>query len=124
MGRIAGGNLFPATIMTIWVTGLISTIVNNVPFTAAVLPIAAFLTTSIPGAENNVLYWALAAGICFGGNATTIGAPANIVATGVADRAGYPISFARFLRVGVPATLATMLVATIWIMVRYLWLGF
>jgi len=119
IGHIAGDNLVLAIILILWVSGMASAIVSNIPFTAAALPIAAFLTTAVPGAENNVLYWALAVGVCFGGNATSIGAAANIVTAGVADRAGYHLSFPRFLRVGVPATFVTILVAMIWILIRY-----
>ncbi len=119
IGHIAGDNLVLAIILILWVSGVASAIVSNIPFTAAALPIAVFLSTTIPGAENNVLYWALAVGVCFGGNATSIGAAANIVTGGVADRAGYHLSFPRFLRVGVPTTLVTILVAMIWILIRY-----
>lgn len=119
IGRIAGDSLVLAIILILWVSGVASAIVSNIPFTAAALPIAAFLTTTVPGAGNNVLYWALAVGVCFGGNATSIGAAANIVTAGVADRAGYHLSFPHFLRVGMPATLVTILVAMIWILIRY-----
>jgi Na+/H+ antiporter NhaD/arsenite permease-like protein len=119
IGALAGGNLLLATILIIWVAGGASAIVNNIPLTTAALPIAAFLTATIPGAGNNVLYWALAVGVCLGGNATSIGAAANMVTAGMADRAGYHLSFGHFLRVGLPTTFVTILVAMVWILIRY-----
>jgi len=119
IGDIAGGNLALATLLMLWVAGVASSVVDNIPFTAAALPIAAFLSRTIPGAENNVLYWALAVGACFGGNGTVIASAPNIVTAGMADRAGYHLSFSHFLRVGAPATFVTILVAMIWILIRY-----
>lgn len=119
IGAIAGENLVLATLLMLWVAGVASSVVDNIPFTAAALPIAAFLSRTIPGAENNVIYWALAVGACFGGNGTVIASAPNIVTAGMADRAGYHLSFSHFLRVGVPTTFVTILVATIWILIRY-----
>lgn len=119
ISTIARGNLGLATILMVGVAGLASSIVDNIPFTAAALPIAAFLSRTIPGAENNVLYWALAVGACFGGNGTVIASAPNIVTAGMADRAGYHLSFGHFLRVGLPTTFVTILVAMVWILIRY-----
>ena len=122
--QIAHGNLLLATILIIWVSAAASAIVANIPFTAAIIPVTVFLSTQIPGADNNILYWALALGAGLGGNATYIGSAPNIVAVGIMDRAGYRVKFADFSRVGVPITIGTLLVSTIWILVRYIWIGF
>jgi Na+/H+ antiporter NhaD/arsenite permease-like protein len=124
VSQFAGGNLLLATLVIIWVSAIASAIVANIPFAAAFVPVAVFLTQSLPGAENNVLYWALALGTCLGGNATYIGAAPNVVAAGILDRAGYRISFKDFSRVGVPVTFVTILIPTIWIIIRYFWIGF
>jgi len=71
-------------------------------------------------AGDDAYWWALALGACFGGNMTIIAAAANVAAAGMAARAGHPISFMAFLRVGVPATLGTMLLVTAYIGLRYL----
>jgi Na+/H+ antiporter NhaD/arsenite permease-like protein len=107
---MAGENLLLATLLMIWVS--------------AIVPVAVFLTQTIPGSENNVLYWALALGAGLGGNATYIGSAPNIVAAGILDRAGYRLKFSDFSRVGVPVTFVTILVPTLWIMARYFWLKF
>jgi len=86
--------------------------------------VTVFLTQTIPGAENNVLYWALSLGACLGGNATYIGSAPNIIAMGILDRAGYRLKFSEFSRVGVPITIVTVLVPMLWIFVRYFWLIF
>jgi len=75
-----------------------SAFVDNIPFTATMLPIVAYLSKVIPGAESNVLWWALAFGACFGGNGTLIGASANLVTIGIAESAGYKISFFGFMK--------------------------
>jgi Na+/H+ antiporter NhaD/arsenite permease-like protein len=121
---ISGGDLLVAALAIIWFSALASAIVNNIPFTTAVLPIAAFLTRTIPGATNNVLYWSLSVGANLGGNATYIGSAPNVVGVGFMDRAGYRVTFANWLRVGVPITFATILVSTVWLVVRYFWLKF
>lgn len=122
--QVAGGNLLLATVLIIWVSAAASAIVANIPFTAAIIPVTVFLTTQIPGADNNILYWALALGAGLGGNATYIGSAPNIVAVGILDRAGYRLKFADFSRIGVPITVGTLLISTIWILVRYIWVGF
>ena len=120
----AGTNLFVASQAVIWLSAIASAIVNNIPFTTAALPIAAFLTRTIPGAGNNVLYWSLSLGANMGGNATYIGSAPNVVAVGVLDRAGYRVTFVDWLKVGIPVTFATVLVPTIWLWIRYFWLKF
>jgi Na+/H+ antiporter NhaD/arsenite permease-like protein len=122
--RMAGESLLLAALLITWVSAIASAIVANIPFTAAIVPVAVYLTQTLPGAENNVLYWALALGAGLGGNATYIGSAPNIVAAGIMDRAGYRLKFQDFSRVGVPVTFVTLLVPTLWILVRYFWLKF
>jgi Na+/H+ antiporter NhaD/arsenite permease-like protein len=119
IARWAQGDLTVATVLMTWVPGVASALVANIPFTVAALPIADFLTASIPGADNLVLYWALILGADLGGNATILGSAPNIVAVGLLAQAGYRLSFGRFMRDGVPVTLVTLAVATIWLLVRY-----
>ena len=121
---LAGDSLLLATLLIIWVTAIASAVVANIPFTAAIVPVTVFLTQTLPGAENNVLYWALALGAGLGGNATYIGSAPNIVAAGILDRAGFRLRFGDFSHVGIPVTFVTILVPTLWILVRYFWLKF
>jgi Na+/H+ antiporter NhaD/arsenite permease-like protein len=119
IGDLAGDSLTIATILMVWIPGIASGIVANIPFTVAALPIADYLTATIPGAENGVLYWALILGADLGGNSTYLGSAPNIVAVGLLAQAGYRLSFGRFMRDGVPVTLVTLVLATLWLLIRY-----
>jgi Na+/H+ antiporter NhaD/arsenite permease-like protein len=116
---LAGDSLTLATLLMIWVPGIASGIVANIPFTVAALPIADHLSATIPGAENLILYWALILGADLGGNATYLGSAPNFVAVGLLAQAGYRLSFGRFMRDGIVVTIATLLLATAWLLIRY-----
>jgi Na+/H+ antiporter NhaD/arsenite permease-like protein len=74
----------------------------------------------VPGAHSKVLFYCLSVGSAIGGNGSLIGASANMVTAGIADGAGYPITYVYFLKKGFPALLITVGLATIWLLVRYL----
>jgi len=124
VASIAGDNLILATTLVIWVSTVASAVVANIPFTSAIVPVTVFLTQTIPGAENNVFYWALALGAGLGGNATYIGSAPNMVAVGILERAGYRIKFGDFSKVGIPVTIVTVFIPMLWIFIRYFWLKF
>jgi Na+/H+ antiporter NhaD/arsenite permease-like protein len=117
--NVCQGNLTIAVLIILWVAGIASAIVDNIPFTATMLPITAFLGTTIPGAETGVLWWALALGACFGGNGTIIGASANVVTVGIAEKAGYKISFYQYLKEAAPITIVSLIFASVFLLVRY-----
>jgi len=96
--KTAGGNFFLAVLLVLWVSALASCLLETIAFTAAMLPIVAHLSAILPGAETGVLWWALALGACLGGNGTMIGASANVVTVGLAEKAGYHISFMDYLK--------------------------
>jgi len=116
---VCQGNLTIAVLIILWVAGIASAIVDNIPFTATMLPITAFLTKTIPGAETGVLWWALALGACFGGNGTIIGASANVVTTGIAERAGHKISFYNYLKEAAPITIVSLILASVFLLLSY-----
>ncbi len=92
-------------------------LIDNIPITATMLPVVAYLTRTVPGASGGILYWALALGACFGGNGTIVGASANIITAGLAERAGYSVTFGQFVRKGLPVTIMSLGVATVWLLV-------
>jgi Na+/H+ antiporter NhaD/arsenite permease-like protein len=100
-----------------WASAIGSGIVDNIPFTATMIPVVEDLQG---GSGDDAYWWALAIGACFGGNATLVAAAANVAAAGLAERAGRPIGFMTFLKVGLPATLLSMVIATGYIAIRYL----
>jgi Na+/H+ antiporter NhaD/arsenite permease-like protein len=112
-----GGDRSAELLGIMWVSAIGSGIVDNIPFTATMIPVVEQLQG---GSDDNAYWWALSLGACFGGNFTLIAAAANVAAAGMAERAGRPIGFMTFLKVGVPATLVSMLLATGYVAVRYL----
>lgn len=119
IGKMVGENLTLAMILIIWLGGILSTIVANIPFTAAMLPVIGFLTATIPGAESKVLFYCLSVGSAMGGNGSLIGASANLVTAGISERAGYTISYLYFLKKGFPALIITLTIATVWLLIRF-----
>ena len=101
-----------------WTSAFASGVVDNIPFTATMIPVVEQLQGGDSG--DDAYWWALALGACFGGNATLIAAAANVAAAGMAERSGRPIGFVEFLRVGIPVTLLSMVLATGYIAIRYL----
>ena len=104
-----------AVLIVLWVSAILSAIVDNIPFTATMLPIVAYLTHSIPGINQTVLWWALSLGACLGGNGTLIGASANVVTAGMAEKAGYPVSFNHYMKVAFVPMLITVSLAMVWL---------
>ena len=120
LAGLVGDNLLLAMLVVIWSGALLSTVIANIPFTAAMLPVIGFLTGTVPGAESKALYYCLSVGSAMGGNGSLIGASANMVTAGIAERAGYPISYGYFLRKGFPALLITVGLSTGWLLLRFL----
>jgi Na+/H+ antiporter NhaD/arsenite permease-like protein len=117
---LAGESIARATLLVTWVAGIASGIVANIPFTVAALPVIDLLSANLPGAaESKVLDWALILGADLGGNSTYLGSAPNIVAIGLLAQAGYRLSFKRYMRDGVPVTIITLIIASIWLLLRY-----
>ena len=103
-------------------SAIISGIVDNIPFTMAMAYVLADFSKEV-SFNTEPLWWALALGACLGGNLTIIGASANVVASGLSAREGYPISFIDFLKTGTPVTIITVVVALLLLYIRYLIMG-
>jgi len=116
-GSGAGSVLLLIVIM-VWVSGIVSSIMDNVVLVAAFLPIVASLTDSIGG--NTVLYWALLAGGCYGGNITMVGSTANIVSLGILEkRAKYHMTFRKWIFIGLWGGFLPMAVATVMLLLFF-----
>jgi Na+/H+ antiporter NhaD/arsenite permease-like protein len=114
LADVTGDSNVTKGLAILWGSAAGSALVDNIPFTAAMIPVVEELQA---GEEfDDGLWWSLALGACFGGNATAIAAAANVAATGVLDRAGNPISFARFAAVGVPVTFLSLLIASVYLL--------
>jgi len=114
---VSRGNLTIAVVMVLWVSAIASAFIDNIPFTATMLPIVAFLNTTIPGAETGILWWSLALGACLGGNGTMIGASANVVTVGLAEKAGYHISFLAYIKACFVPMLITVALANAFLII-------
>jgi Na+/H+ antiporter NhaD/arsenite permease-like protein len=116
--RATGGDPTVTTIGLIWFSGIASAIIDNIPYTATMIPVVERMGEA--GLPLEPLWWALALGACLGGNATIIGASANVVVANVAARADRPISFGTFFRYGAIVTVVTLAISSVYVFVRYL----
>lgn len=116
---VTGGDRTAELLGITWVAALGSGVVDNIPFTTAMVPVVKDLQQAAGAGGDDAYWWALALGACFGGNATIIAAAANVAAAGMAEKAGTPIGFLSFLRVGLPATLLSVALASAYIAIRY-----
>jgi Na+/H+ antiporter NhaD/arsenite permease-like protein len=114
---ITGGALGATAFLVLWASTILSGVIDNIPYTATMIPVVEDLSQ---GHDSDVLWWALAIGADFGGNLTIIGASANVILASMAEREGHPITFGAFLRHGLPVTIGTVLISTVYIWVRYL----
>jgi Na+/H+ antiporter NhaD/arsenite permease-like protein len=116
--ELTNGDATVTTLGLIWLSGIASAIVDNIPYTATMIPVVRELgATGIP---IEPLWWSLALGACLGGNATIVGASANVVVANLAGKAGHAISFGSFLRYGLLVTTMSLAVATLYVFARYL----
>jgi Na+/H+ antiporter NhaD/arsenite permease-like protein len=110
----SGGSRTAEALVILWGAAAGSAVVDNIPFTAAMIPVVDELQSD---GFDDAAWWALALGACFGGNATLIAAAANVAAVSALSRAGTTISFLRFLAVGLPVTLVSLVIATVYLLV-------
>ncbi len=115
--RLTGGSLSLTSMLLLWFSAFASGIVDNIPYTATMIPVVENLGKSMPIMP---LWWSLALGACLGGNITLVGAAANVVVANLAEKSGHPISFKRFLGYGLTTTLMSLVLATAYVWLRYL----
>jgi Na+/H+ antiporter NhaD/arsenite permease-like protein len=117
---VIDGRLFYASMLLLWISAGLSAIVDNIPYVATMAPVVSELVAHAPaGSDPTVLWWALALGADLGGNATAVGASANVVVVGIAKRNGYPIGFWEFARYGAVVAAVSLLVCVPYIWLRY-----
>jgi Na+/H+ antiporter NhaD/arsenite permease-like protein len=118
--RATGGDALVATMLILFVSAILSGIIDNIPYVAAMSPIVLQLSEGIADpVQADALWWSLAIGADFGGNLTAIGASANVVILGIAKRSGYPITFWEFTKTGAIVTVVTILLAAPYLWLRY-----
>lgn len=121
IAELARANLLAASLILLWGAAIISAVVDNIPFTIAVIPL--LLQLEALGVEATPLWWALALGAGFGGNGTPIGATANIITVNLSAKTHTPITTLLWLRVGLPVMLVTCLVASLAFVIFFGWMS-
>jgi len=117
----SGGHEWAAAMLTLWPAGVMSSVVNQIPYSAAMIPVVEQVNAELSlGTSGSPLWWALALGVGFGANLTPVGAAANVLVLNTAERAGYKISFLEFVKFGGLATLMSLVLATVYLWLRYL----
>ncbi len=122
LSDLSGGEKSAATMLVLWSSAFLSGVVGNIPLTTAMIPVVeeVSLEQGLDGGSSNPLWWALALGAGLGANLTVVAAAANVYVLGIAERAGYRITFFQFLRYGVLVTMTSLVVATGYLWLRYL----
>jgi Na+/H+ antiporter NhaD/arsenite permease-like protein len=119
MAELAAGSETTATMLILWPSALFSSVVNQIPYTTAMVPIVREMGANV-GQSDNVLWWALSLGACMGANLTLVAAAANVLACNLAAKGGQPIHFWEFLRYGAVVTFGSVLVSSLYLWLRYL----
>jgi Na+/H+ antiporter NhaD/arsenite permease-like protein len=114
------GDLAAAALAILWVSAIASAVVDNIPFVATMIPVIQKLEPVFGADQINTLWWSLALGACLGGNGSLVGASANLVVAGFAERAGQPIRFLPFALLAFPLMLASIVVSSLYLYLRYL----
>ena len=115
---LTAGDPAVTTLGLLWLSGIASAIIDNIPYTATMIPVVQGLGSA--GLPIEPLWWSLALGACLGGNATIIGASANVVVANLSGRSGHPITFRGFLPYGVVVVIESLVIATVYLWLRYL----
>lgn len=117
--EITGGDLVLTAMAILWVSAIASAFIDNIPFVATMIPLIIQMG-NMSGIDIFPLWWALSLGACLGGNGTAIGASANVVAIGMAEREGYRITFGNYFKIAFPVMLITIIICTVYIWITYL----
>lgn len=117
------GNIPLAASIILWGSGLFSAIIDNIPFVATMIPLIQEMATNlglpVNSTEINSLWWSLALGACLGGNGSIIGASANVIVASIATQKGHSLRYMDFLKIGVPITITSLIIAHLYIYYRY-----
>lgn len=114
---LTDGRLALTLVIILWVSAIVSSFLDNIPFVAPLIPL--ILTMQNSGMDVTPLWWAVSLGACLGGNGTLIGASANVVLSGISTKHGYPITFGSYFKVGFPMMLVSIAISTVYLLLRY-----
>jgi Na+/H+ antiporter NhaD/arsenite permease-like protein len=118
---VTGGDMTVTALAILWVSAIASAVVDNIPFVATMIPLIKSMAPAFGGPDGLMpLWWSLSLGACLGGNGTLVGASANLVVAGIAERAGQPIRFIAFTLAAFPLMLLSMVISTVYVYFRFL----
>ena len=117
---VTQGSQAAAGMLILWASGLISGVIDNIPYTATMSPMLVEISKVMGAEYTHPLWWCLSLGACLGGNLTIIGAAANVVVSEQAAKDGHPISFMRFMKYGSVTVLISLILSTVYIYLKYL----
>ena len=121
MLALTGGSLTATAMVILWSSAILSAIIDNIPFVATKIPLIKAMAPTFGGPEGLMpLWWALSLGACLGGNGTLVGASANLVVAGFAERAGQPIRFVQYTLMAFPLMLMSIAISTVYLYWRFL----
>ncbi|MDY2725282.1 MAG: ArsB/NhaD family transporter [Anaerostipes faecalis] len=114
---ITGGNVIITMLVVLWVSAIVSSFLDNIPFVATLIPM--IITMQSKGIDVTPIWWALSLGACLGGNGTLIGASANVVLSGISKNHGYPITFGQYFKIGFPMMLLSVAICSVFLLIRF-----
>ena len=118
--KLTEGSISKTMLLIVWVSAIVSSVIDNIPFVATMIPMIKSMEAELGGREAMMpVWWALSLGACFGGNGTLIGASANVIVAGLAQRHGNHISFIRFLKWSIPVMLISVSISCAWLYIQY-----
>ena len=115
---MTGGNMVLTMLIILWVSAIVSSVLDNIPFVATLIPMILAIQAE-SGMDVTPLWWALSLGACLGGNGTLIGASANVVLSGISNKNGYPITFMSYLKVGFPMMILSVAISMVYLLLRF-----
>ena len=115
--NITGGDVVLMMLIILWASAILSAILDNIPFVATMIPILLVMESS--GIDVYPLWWALSLGACLGGNGTLVGASANVVLSGIANKEGYNITFMGFTKVAFPLMIVSIIISTVYLLIIF-----
>lgn len=118
--KVTQGSQTATSMLILWASGIISGIIDNIPYTATMSPMLVEIQKTMGATYTYPLWWALSLGACLGGNMTIIGAAANVIVSENASKEGHPISFMRFLKYGVCIVTISLVISTTYVYLRFL----
>ena len=116
---VTQGSQTAAGMLILWASGLISGVIDNIPYTATMSPMLVEISKVMGTDYTYPLWWCLSLGACLGGNLTIIGAAANVVVSEQAAKEGHPIAFMRFMKYGVVTVLISLIISSVYVYLRH-----